>query len=191
MAVSDGTGGNNRKPRKPQVTLSKAQWIAARYQYESSQSTVEQLMGQYRVSERSVRARISSEHWQKGTQIANGAEAKLQSIVESKLDTVGQQIAERVGKKYEADLAPWFERQKRLHVKDSMKRIRKRQRRVDELIDTTKVLTAKDAAYIAKSDDTYDNMARRNLGMNDSTGLGGSLSINVLTNQAAVQINQK
>lgn len=37
----------------------------------------------------------------------------------------------------------------------------------------------------------YDRMARRNYGLTDSTGAGGSLSINVLTNQAAVVVSRE
>ena len=36
----------------------------------------------------------------------------------------------------------------------------------------------------------YDRMARRNFGLNDSSGAGGSLSIAVLTNQVAVSVSQ-
>jgi hypothetical protein len=36
----------------------------------------------------------------------------------------------------------------------------------------------------------YDKMARRNFGLTDSAGAGGSLSINVLTNQAAVFVSK-
>jgi len=36
----------------------------------------------------------------------------------------------------------------------------------------------------------YDRMARRNFGLSDSAGAGGSLSINVLTNQAAVTVSK-
>lgn len=36
----------------------------------------------------------------------------------------------------------------------------------------------------------YDRMARRNFGLSDSSGAGGSLSINVLTNQAAVTVSK-
>ena len=35
----------------------------------------------------------------------------------------------------------------------------------------------------------YDRMARRNYGLSDSTGAGGSLSLNILTGQAVVQIS--
>jgi hypothetical protein len=35
----------------------------------------------------------------------------------------------------------------------------------------------------------YDKMARRNYGLEDSAG-GGSLSVNILTNQAAVVVSQ-
>jgi hypothetical protein len=37
----------------------------------------------------------------------------------------------------------------------------------------------------------YDKIARRNFGLSDSSGLGDSLSINVLTNQAAVVVNAR
>jgi hypothetical protein len=37
----------------------------------------------------------------------------------------------------------------------------------------------------------YDRMARRNYGLSDSSGVGGSLSIAVLTNQAAVVVSAK
>jgi hypothetical protein len=189
MAVSDETGGIPQKPRKPLVRLSEAQWIAARHQFESGELTVLQLCARYSVSERTVRHKIADEGWQKGLKLVTGAETKLQKVVDSHLEQVGEKIAGRIGKKLEADLAPWFEREKRRHVKDSLKRIRSRQRLIDGLVDETDVLTPKDAAYIAKSDDTYDNMARRNLGMNEGSGIGGSLSVQVLTNQAAVSIS--
>jgi hypothetical protein len=36
----------------------------------------------------------------------------------------------------------------------------------------------------------YDRMARRNFGLSDSSGAGGSLNIAVLTNQAAVTVSK-
>lgn len=36
----------------------------------------------------------------------------------------------------------------------------------------------------------FDGMARRNFGLNDGSSVGGSLSINVLTNQAAISVSQ-
>lgn len=190
MSISDQTEVSQPAKRKKLVRLSEAQWIAARFQYESGQLTVPQLMAKYDVSERTIYAKLMAQKWQKGTQIANGVETKLQEIVEAKLDPIGNEIANRIGKKFEQDIAPWLEREKRKHIKDSLKRVRKRQRVVDDLLDEIPNLTARDAAYIAKSDDTYDNMARRNLGMNDETSFNGSLSVNILTRQAAVQVTQ-
>jgi hypothetical protein len=39
--------------------------------------------------------------------------------------------------------------------------------------------------------ENYDRIARRNFGLGDSAGAGGSLSLNILTGSAAIQINQQ
>lgn len=192
MSVSDESGG--KKDRKPTIFLKPAQWAAARHQYESENCSdarsVERIMAEYNVSERTVRNQIAKGGWKKGLQIGNGAEKKLHQVIDSKLEQVGEQIAQRIGSKVEADLAPWFEREKRLHVKSAMKRIKKRMKLIDGIVDDSDKISPKDAAYIAKSDDTYDAMARRNLGMNDSTGVDGALSVRVLTQGAAIEIQQ-
>lgn len=195
MSVSDESAGNGKKPRKGCVFLKPSQWVAARHQYESEpckpERSIERLMLQYNVSERTIRKKIAVQNWRKGEQIADDAADKLHQLIDAKLPAKADAIVERLSKKVEDDLAPWFERQKRKHSKNAIRIVKKRQRMIESMVDSIETLTPKDSAYIAKADDTYDNMNRRNLGMNEGSGLGGSLSIQVLTNQAAVQVSQK
>src|SRR4051812_47670938 len=115
-AASDDQPGPKRQT-KQYVRLSPAQWLTARYQYESGELTVPQLMVRYGVTERTIYRQMSEQSWQKGSQIANGAADKLQSIVEAKLEPLGQQIAERIGKRYEDQVAEFIAREKPKYVR--------------------------------------------------------------------------
>lgn len=193
MAVSDETGGKSPKLRKGCVFLKPGQWVAARYQYESQTCSdarsVELIMAQFNVSERTVRAKIASQGWKKGTALADEAANKLHQIVDANLEPIGQQIAERIGKKVESDMAPWFEREKVKHTRNALKLVKARQRMVNGIVESLESITPKDAAYIAKSDDTYDAIARRTLNMNESAGISGALSFRILTDSAAIEVS--
>lgn len=179
------------KPRKKLVFLSKAQWVAARFQYETGELTGPQLSAKYDVSLRTIRLKMAKEQWKKGLQSADGAERQLHSLVSERLPAQADAIAMKVGQRMEESMAPWFEREKRKWVKESVKIAkagRKMVRAIVEKLDDT--VTPKDAAYIAKSDDTYDNIGRRNLGMQDGNAVSGALHVQILAGQAAVSVSQ-
>jgi hypothetical protein len=198
MAVSDesGAAGNPEpiRPRKAIVRLSDAQWIEARHQFESDPAKFEQsirnIMARFDVAERTVRLRIASQGWRKSASALAENESKLHEIVRANLEPIGQQIAERIGAKVESDIAPWLEREKLKWTKDTHKLVKSRRRMVQGIVESLEDITPKDAAYIAKADDTYDQMGRRTLGMSDSGGFSGNLSVQILAGQAAVSVSQ-
>lgn len=189
MSVSDESAGAQPLPKRRLVRLTEAQWVTARFQYESGQlGTYPDIARAYGCDEETVGKHARKHGWTKGSQMAESAQAKLQQATESALSKVGEQIAQNLGSTMQKDMTAWFEREKRLHTRDTQRRAKSRQKLVDIIVDDSDKLTPKDVAYIAKADDTYDNMKRRNLGMTDGNASGGSLSLSILTGQAAVQI---
>lgn len=195
MAVSDDSNSEPNQAKrggvpKQWIRLTDAQWGTARYQYESDAlHSLLAVANAYNISQSTVEKRAAKESWQKGSKVANGAIIKLQEATEAALTKTADKLAERLGKKWEQDMAPWFEREKRAHVQDQIKRAKKRQKLLDSLISKNDKITAKDMANYAKGDDTYDNIKRRNLGMSDGNALAGALTLNVLANQAAISVS--
>lgn len=197
---SDSSAGNppTSKPRprgadrKPQVSLSTSQWSAARIQYESGELTKPQIASFYAVSLASVSKRSARESWQQGKRLVASTRNKLTEAYDK---IAHEQISDAVSKltaNLVENMQPWLEKEKIAHIKDSVRRAKARQRRTDQLADDLDdKLTSKDIALIAKADDTFDAIKRRNLGMNDSTGVSGSLSVRVLTDGAAIELTQQ
>lgn len=178
------------KPRKSIVRLSPAQWAAARYDFESGKlKTKREVAASYNISHETITKRAQHESWLRNSQVASSAGKQLRDATSAALDKAAEQIAGRLSKQFEDDLRPWLEKEKRLHIKDSVKRSKARQRLMDQIVNEAEAITFRDASYIAKADDTYDAIKRRNLGLNDDKApAGGALSINILTNQAAVSV---
>lgn len=195
MSVSDQSNGSERPRganRKPQVALSKEQWEQCRIQYETGDLPLAKLASLYRIALSTISKRCQKGKWRKGqaivaqarSRIAAGTDQALAELTESAVAKVKEHLMDRLG--------PWIEREKVRHVKDAVKRAKGRHKALDALHDGLgPKLTSKDAAYIAKADDTYDVIKRRNLGLNDGdSGIGSALSVRVLNGDVAVEVTQ-
>lgn len=179
-----------KAPRKATVRLSPAQWAAARYDFESGKLRFKhEVAASYGISNETVEKRSRIDGWMRNSEIGASVSTVLRQATDKALEATAAQIAAKLGRQFEDDLRPWLEREKRQHIQDSIKRSKLRQKMVDSIVASADSLTPKDLSYIAKTDDTYDAIKRRNLGLNDDKApAGGALSINILTNQAAVSV---
>lgn len=202
MSVSDESAGPEKLKRifRP---LTSEQWRLARIEFESGdqQMTLTKVAAIFQTSLSSVQKRSSKEKWSKGQAIIQDARKQLQQATNDALATAAVKTGEKMAERLMKELQPWIEQEKRSHIKRALRRSKRGLKRLDRVSEGYQVYDAKteslvtcqtgpkDEMQIAQAEDKYDSIIRRNLGMNDSTGLGGSLSVNVLTNQAAVQVS--
>jgi hypothetical protein len=175
-------------PRKC-VRLTEAQWIAAQQEYEAGTFTHPQIAARYGCSLRTVENKAAQRGWKRTGLAVKDAHSILREVTTEALRKSGEQLAERLTTSFEQEMAPWFEREKRLHIQDTIRRAKLRQKLADKLVEDAVDLSPKDAAFIAKIDDTYDQMKRRNLGLNEGMSVGGALNVSILANQAAIGIS--
>jgi hypothetical protein len=193
------------KPKRIMRPLTEVQWRQARIQFETGDlgMTLTKVAAIFNTSLSSVQKRSSSEKWSKGAKFIGDARNLLQAATDNAMakaaDAAANQIATRITK----ELQPWIEKEKKSHIKRALRRSKLGLKRLDRVAEGYQVYDAKagrlvdldtnpkDEMNIAQAEEKYDSIIRRNLGMNEGSGLGGSLSIQVLTNQAAVQVSQK
>lgn len=203
MSIADeAAGSSNPKPKRVLRPLTLDQWNLARIQFETGDAgiTLARIAAIFNTSRSSVEKRSANEKWSKGLAIVKGARKAMQVATDNAMtiaaNTAAQEIALRVTK----ELQPWIEKEKRAHVQRAIKRSKRGLKRLDRVADGYEVYDAKrgalvecetnpkDEMLIATAEDKYDGIIRRNLGMNDATSLGGSLSVRVLTDGAAIEL---
>lgn len=203
MAVSDETGGAEPiKPKRILRPLTKHQWTLLRIQYEQGGDEISyaKLAGEHGVSYSTLTKRAADEGWTKAQELVTKAGKMLAKATDDKLAEAVDEAAAKVSKSMLAELQPWIEKEKRHHIKRAIKRSKAAFKRLDRVAEGYQVYdakreqlvncetTPKDEMAIANAEEKYDSIIRRTLGMNEGSGIGGSLSVQVLTNQAAVSI---
>lgn len=205
MSVSDESAGNpSPKPKRICRPLTDHQWALLRIQYEQGGDEISyaKLSTEHSVSYSTLTKRASDEGWAKTKDLVTKAGQMLAKRTDEKLAEAIDEAAAKVSKSMLADLQPWIEREKRAHIKRAIKRSRNGMKRLDRVAEGYQVYdakagrlvdcetTPKDEMSIATAEDKYDGIIRRNLGMNDSSALSGSLSVRVLTDGAAIELKQ-
>lgn len=184
--------------------LTKEQWHLARIQFESGDENMNQvkIAQMFNTSLSAVQKRSAAEKWSKGAKIVTDARHALQVATNQALAIAAEKTGEQVAVRLMKELQPWIEREKRSHILRAVKRSKRGMKRLDRVADGYDIYDSKKGAVvnvqtgpkdemaIAAAEDKYDGIIRRNLGMNDSTGLSGSLSVRVLTDGAAVEVQQ-
>lgn len=206
MSVSDESAGPPQKIPSKRVfrPLTAEQWNLARIQFETGDEHVNlpRIAAIFNTSLSSVQKRSAKESWSKGAKIVQDARSALQRATSQALATAAEKTGSEVAQRLMQDLQPFIEKEKRSHILRALKRSKRGMKRLDRVakgfdIYDSKLGTVvslqtgpKDEMQIAQAEDKYDSIIRRNLGMNDSTGLSGALSVRVLTEGAAIEVQQ-
>lgn len=190
-------GGRKRNSRP----VTDHEWKAIRMRYESTDISQRRLAQELGISYSTMSHRAMREKWSQGAALVLAARENLMEKTSVALETATSQAADLAAKQLIDELQPWINQQKAEQIKRAIKRSTKAQERLDlisegyqattkdgELVDLP--IGPKEESFLAQAEDKYDNIIRRNLGMNELNGVSGSLSIQVLTNQAAIAVSQ-
>ena len=209
MTIADNGNGNaaaQPEPSKRRLlkTLSDDQWKIARLQYETAGAEISyrQIAAAFGVSKSAVDKRGATEKWTKQAQIVQKAASAIAFATDKAIDSAADKAAQTVAASLMKDLAPWIEKEKREHIQRAIKRSKRALKRITAISKgydvqhpkTGEIVTIepgpKDEMHIAAAEDKYDGIIRRNLGMNETPVAGGSLSLRILTEGAAIEVTQ-
>lgn len=183
--------GPKRKRRAPKK-LTDSEWLRIQTHYETDPEKIglRPLAALYDIPEQTVMKRAAQYKWQRKDAILVDAKREIEQSTRSAIKQVAAEVSEQIARKTLEDLQPWIERKKRRHIKSLVNLGEKGISRVRKIMKDAKPTNPKEEAFTSKTADTWDNIIRRNLGMNDGATFNGSLSVNILTRQAAVQVTQ-
>ncbi len=171
----------------PGQTVVEHDWPMLQHEYESGFVTLRTFAKERNLPLSTLFRRAANGKWKrKHNAIADAREAITEKTVKA-IESVGSEIESEVraaGEMVLADMAPWIESEKRKQVIRAVKRAVEHQERIDSVALT--VEDPKGMAMIATAEDKFDSIIRRNLGMSEGTGIGGSLNNNILANQASI-----
>lgn len=200
MTVSDESGGTELKLKRSRKGerkrfLSADEWkrVQTHYETDPNQIALRPLADLYGLSRQTVMIRARKERWQRQGAILADARKQLTQTAALAFAEAGKEAKKEIElqtRKALDDLSPWIETRKRKHIKSLVTLGEKGIDRVRKLMKSAGPCDAKNEAFTAKTADTWDNIIRRNLGMNDSGVSGGSLSVRLLTEGAAIEIQQ-
>ncbi len=179
-------------PRKGWNRLSDQEWlkIKAAYEADPTHPSCDELGQTYGIDGSTVNKRAKAESWRRLDGLALATIKRVENANTAIIEATAANVTEQLTKHLSDTLQPWIEREKVKHIRTQVKRSKLALKQLDAHIDTALTLTPKDSSFIAKTADTWDNIMRRNLGMSDGAAPAGSLTLNVLTNHAAVQVKQ-
>lgn len=179
-----------RKRRAPRK-LTDSEWLRIQTHYETDPEKIglRPLATLYDMPEQTMMKRAAQYKWQRRDAILVDAKREIEQSTRQAIKQVAAEVSQEIARKTLEDLQPWIERKKRRHIKSLVNLGEKGISRVRKLMKEADPTSPKEEAFTSKTADTWDNIIRRNLGMNDGTSFNGSLSVNILTRQAAVQFS--
>lgn len=157
----------------------KPDWLAIRREYETTAISQRKLAKLRNIPYGTLFKRAMREKWRQ----------HAKSVKKTTIDLEAE-INERALARVRDDLAPWIEEQKVKFTKRGFHLASNGISRVERMFDSDSPLDAKEESYISKAAETYHRMGRVALGMGDGSSTG-SINLNILTNQAAVQVNSQ
>jgi hypothetical protein len=153
-------------------------WLAIRKQYETGSMSQRNLADSLGISQSTLMRRAMREKWMQRSKLVRLAASDLEA-----------KLARSVKSAVEDELAPFIEAHKARITKRAVKMSNRGLSRLDSLWKQQKPSQAKQEAEAAKTLETLVRVARTSLGMGDGSPVGSVVSLNILTNQAAVQVN--
>lgn len=178
------------KTKRFQAVLGDDTWrkIRVAYETEEGKPSAPTLAKRFNCSRSVIEKRVVKEKWNRFDSIASLAIRRVQQQSEQIAEQVASNVSLNLASQMEKSLAPWLEREKTRHLKNQILRMKKSFRRIDNFTAQNPDLTPKDESFIAKSIETYDTVARRNLGLTDGSVPQSTLSLNILTNHSSVSL---
>jgi len=177
MAIADNsssTGGNGFTASGKK----RIYWAAIRAEYENGTIGLRKLARAHGISPSTMMQRSMREKWQRNDKLVRKTSKELALAIDK-----------RAQAKLEASLAPFIEAEKAKFTRAGVALAKTGLRRVKRMMAHTHAEPeAKSEAFISKSAETYHRIGRVALGMGDGSPVGGSVSLNILTNAAAVQV---
>lgn len=176
--------------RKGWKQLPQEAWLKIRASYENdpNRPTLVQLAKAFDVHSSTICLRAKAEKWHRNGDLAlaviNSVENSSDAIVAQTTASVANQLTKHLNE----TLQPWLEKEKTRHIRTQVRRSKLALSQLDQHISKHISLSPKDSSFVAKTAETWDNIMRRSLGMNDSQPVGTNLTLNVLTNHAAVKV---
>lgn len=175
--------------------------MAIRLRYEGSDISQRRLAAELGISYSTLSHRAMRERWSQSASLVHQAREQVALKTVQALETAASHAADLAAKQLVDELQPWIAEQKAAQIKRAIARSTKAQSRLDTIADGVTALDKegnrvtlpngpKEESFIAQAEDKYDNIIRRNLGMSESGGFSGNLSVNVLAGQAAVAVSQ-
>jgi transcriptional regulator with XRE-family HTH domain len=152
-------------------------WTRIRARYESGVMSQRELARLEGVSHSTLMQRAAREKWRPRAKLVQATARKL----EAELD-------ERSVSIIRDELAPFIEREKIRLTKRGYRIGSKGLTRVEKLWKNLNPDNPKGEADGARAAETFLRMARTSLGMDDGKAPAGSVNLNILTGQAAVQV---
>lgn len=184
-----GVLGHSRRPHDDSL------WMRVRVHFETGadRPNFAQLAKLYGLGMSTISKRAKIENWNKQGTLAITTQRAMVQEATRVVKEAASEMGVTLKKQINDGLQQFIEREKTRHIKSQVKRAKVALTRLDLLTapihEGESPLEAKDESFIAKSIDTYDNIVRRNLGMESGVGgTGANLSLNILTNHAAVQV---
>lgn len=175
------------------VFRSDSEWQRIRANYETAQPPIplRALAKQEAIPVSTMLKRSAREGWKQPRGIIQRTRNALVQATDEAIHLAVQDAAKATAASLVDQLQPLIEKEKAEHIKTQIIRSKGHLSRLDSFLKRKRPLEPKDESYLSKAITTHVQDLRRTLGMNEGSGLGGSLSIQVLTNQAAVQVTQK
>jgi len=164
-----------------QVHRSRSEWLRIRRLYESTPISGRALAKQESVSYSTLSQKAMVQKWRKPPSANGKSVAKAASELEAQVEERAQQIVKD-------QLQPFIEKHKTKITKRAVLLSNRGLTRLERLWQKNKPSEAKVEAEAAKTLETLVRVGRVSLGMGDGSPVGGSVSLNILTNQAAVQV---
>lgn len=183
--------GAEPKPPRIRRTYPPDHWTKLRVHYETDRNRISlrQLADHYGMPHGSVIRRAAAETWRRKGELFHQAKSELDQIAQEAISEAKSELRAEIKQSAKDELQPWIEKRKRAHIKSLVTLGERGVARVRKMMRDQVPTDSKDESFKAKTAETWDTIIRRNLGMSDSGGLSGSLSLNILTGSAAIQVN--
>lgn len=155
----------------------KPNWRSLRAEYESSGISLRNLAAKHGISISTTAQRSMREHWSQRGKLVAKAARQLESEVNS---AIVQEVRD--------ELAPWLEERKRIITREAVELSAIGTKRIRAIWEAESPADTKRESEAARTIETLVRVGRTALGMDTGTGLAGAVNVNILANQAAVQI---
>lgn len=177
-------------PRKAWRALSTLEWQQIRLAYENdpAKPSMQSLADTYGIDISTVSKYSRAQKWQRSDALAIATIENVKNANAAIVEQTTANVAKQLTQHLTDTLQPWLEREKVKHLRTQIHRSKRALKQLDSHIDPAISLTPKDSSFVAKTAETWDNIMRRSLGLNDASPAGTALTLNVLTNHAAVQV---